>query len=85
MKHEVRYWDFILNLQDASAAEDDDDLDLFGDETEEDKKVAEEREAAKKSAKKKESEMSLKSWLSFLLNVKASLSAHNPRCELYAT
>lgn len=30
-------------------------MDLFGDETEEDKKAAEEREAAKKSAKKKES------------------------------
>ncbi|KAG8495199.1 hypothetical protein CXB51_012816 [Gossypium anomalum] len=39
----------------AEAADDDDDLDLFGDETEEDKKAAEEREAAKKSAKKKES------------------------------
>ncbi|BAT88695.1 hypothetical protein LR48_Vigan10g070100 [Vigna angularis] len=49
----------------ASAAEDDDDLDLFGDETEEDKKAAEEREAAKKSAKKKESGKS-----SVLLDVK---------------
>ena len=39
----------------AEAADDEDDLDLFGDETEEDKKAAEEREAAKKSAKKKES------------------------------
>ncbi|KAK5830401.1 elongation factor 1-beta 2-like [Gossypium arboreum] len=39
----------------TEAADDDDDLDLFGDETEEDKKAAEEREAAKKSAKKKES------------------------------
>ncbi|KAL2322294.1 hypothetical protein Fmac_026673 [Flemingia macrophylla] len=47
------------------AAEDDDDLDLFGDETEEDKKAAEEREAAKKSAKKKESGKS-----SVLLDVK---------------
>ncbi|PON59207.1 Glutathione S-transferase [Parasponia andersonii] len=43
--------------KDAPAGDDDDDdLDLFGDETEEDKKAAEEREAAKKaSAKKKES------------------------------
>ncbi|KAK7401033.1 hypothetical protein VNO78_12344 [Psophocarpus tetragonolobus] len=49
----------------ASAADDDDDLDLFGDETEEDKKAAEEREAAKKSAKKKESGKS-----SVLLDVK---------------
>ncbi|XP_020220760.1 elongation factor 1-beta 1 [Cajanus cajan] len=47
------------------AAEDDDDLDLFGDETEEDKKAAEEREAAKKPAKKKESGKS-----SVLLDVK---------------
>ncbi|KAK8582150.1 hypothetical protein V6N13_145132 [Hibiscus sabdariffa] len=39
----------------AEAADDDDDLDLFGDETEEEKKAAEEREASKKSAKKKES------------------------------
>ncbi|XP_021277737.1 elongation factor 1-beta 2 [Herrania umbratica] len=39
----------------APAADDDDDLDLFGDETEEEKKAADEREAAKKSAKKKES------------------------------
>ncbi|KAJ1432108.1 Translation elongation factor EF1B, beta/delta chain, conserved site [Sesbania bispinosa] len=46
-------------------AEDDDDLDLFGDETEEDKKAAEEREAAKKPAKKKESGKS-----SVLLDVK---------------
>ncbi|KAE9598385.1 hypothetical protein Lal_00027166 [Lupinus albus] len=50
---------------DASTAEDDDDLDLFGDETEEDKKAAEEREAAKKPAKKKESGKS-----SVLLDVK---------------
>ncbi|XVF47159.1 hypothetical protein PTKIN_Ptkin03bG0087000 [Pterospermum kingtungense] len=49
----------------APAADDDDDLDLFGDETEEDKKAAEEREAAKKSAKKKESGKS-----SVLLDVK---------------
>ncbi|OAY61264.1 elongation factor 1-beta 1 [Manihot esculenta] len=41
--------------KEAAADGDDDDLDLFGDETEEDKKAAEEREAAKKSAKKKES------------------------------
>ncbi|GMI92318.1 hypothetical protein like AT5G12110 [Hibiscus trionum] len=39
----------------AEAADDDDDLDLFGDETEEEKKAAEEREASKKPAKKKES------------------------------
>ncbi|WRX33405.1 Translation elongation factor EF1B [Theobroma cacao] len=39
----------------APTADDDDDLDLFGDETEEEKKAAEEREAAKKPAKKKES------------------------------
>uniref|UniRef100_A0A7N0RIL0 Translation elongation factor EF1B beta/delta subunit guanine nucleotide exchange domain-containing protein n=1 Tax=Kalanchoe fedtschenkoi TaxID=63787 RepID=A0A7N0RIL0_KALFE len=51
----------------AEAAEaDDDDLDLFGDETEEDKKAAEEREASvKASAKKKESGKS-----SVLLDVK---------------
>ncbi|KAJ7964919.1 Elongation factor 1-beta 1 [Quillaja saponaria] len=50
----------------ADADEDDDDLDLFGDETEEDKKAAEEREAAKKaSSKKKESGKS-----SVLLDVK---------------
>ncbi|TKY57100.1 Elongation factor 1-beta 1 [Spatholobus suberectus] len=49
----------------AATAEDDDDLDLFGDETEEDKKAAEEREAAKKPAKKKESGKS-----SVLLDVK---------------
>ncbi|KAL2316914.1 hypothetical protein Fmac_030790 [Flemingia macrophylla] len=49
----------------AATADDDDDLDLFGDETEEDKKAAEEREAAKKSAKKKESGKS-----SVLLDVK---------------
>ncbi|KAL9991630.1 putative translation elongation factor EF1B/ribosomal protein S6 [Helianthus debilis subsp. tardiflorus] len=36
-------------------ADDDDDLDLFGDETEEEKKAAEERDQAKASAKKKES------------------------------
>ncbi|XP_039018754.1 elongation factor 1-beta 2-like isoform X2 [Hibiscus syriacus] len=46
-------------------AADDDDLDLFGDETEEEKKAAEEREASKKSAKKKESGKS-----SVLLDVK---------------
>lgn len=50
---------------DAPAEDDDDDLDLFGDETEEDKKAAEEREAAKKPAKKKESGKS-----SVLLDVK---------------
>ncbi|KAL5101567.1 hypothetical protein RYX36_005894 [Vicia faba] len=50
---------------DAPAAEDDDDLDLFGDETEDEKKAAEEREAAKKPAKKKESGKS-----SILLDVK---------------
>ena len=45
----------MFNYQEVPAG-DDDDLDLFGDETEEDKKAAEEREAAKKSsAKKKES------------------------------
>nr|ACJ86003.1 unknown [Medicago truncatula] len=49
----------------APAAEDDDDLDLFGDETEEDKKAAEEREASKKPAKKKGSGKS-----SILLDVK---------------
>ncbi|KAF7833625.1 Elongation factor 1-beta 1 [Senna tora] len=47
-------------------ADDDDDLDLFGDETEEDKKAAEARETAKKdSSKKKESGKS-----SVLLDVK---------------
>ncbi|KAL1189216.1 Elongation factor 1-beta 2 [Cardamine amara subsp. amara] len=35
-----------------AAADDDDDMDLFGDETEEEKKAAEEREAAKKDTKK---------------------------------
>ncbi|KAE8700248.1 Elongation factor 1-beta [Hibiscus syriacus] len=49
----------------AKAADDDDDLDLFGDETEEEKKAAEERESSKKSAKKKESGKS-----SVLLDVK---------------
>jgi len=40
----------------AAGDEDDDDLDLFGDETEEEKKAAEDREKAKKdSGKKKES------------------------------
>ena len=44
------------------AAEDDDDLDLFGEETEEEKQAAAEREAQKKaSAKKKESKSPL-SW-----------------------
>uniref|UniRef100_A0A7N0UR13 Translation elongation factor EF1B beta/delta subunit guanine nucleotide exchange domain-containing protein n=1 Tax=Kalanchoe fedtschenkoi TaxID=63787 RepID=A0A7N0UR13_KALFE len=54
-------------VEPAEAAEaDDDDLDLFGDETEEDKKAAEEREASvKASAKKKESGKS-----SVLLDVK---------------
>ncbi|KDP34528.1 hypothetical protein JCGZ_11078 [Jatropha curcas] len=50
---------------DASAGDDDDDLDLFGDETEEDKKAAEERAAKKESSKKKESGKS-----SVLLDVK---------------
>ncbi|KAJ0243872.1 Elongation factor 1-beta 2 [Hirschfeldia incana] len=36
----------------AAADDDDDDMDLFGDETEEEKKAAEEREAAKKDTKK---------------------------------
>ncbi|CAN8244126.1 unnamed protein product [Cochlearia groenlandica] len=36
----------------ADAPEDDDDMDLFGDETEEEKKAAEEREATKKDTKK---------------------------------
>ncbi|XP_078445180.1 translation elongation factor EF1B/ribosomal protein S6 family protein [Wolffia australiana] len=48
-----------------SKEEDDDDLDLFGDETEEDKKAAEAREVAKASTKKKESGKS-----SVLLDVK---------------
>ncbi|KAL8146052.1 elongation factor 1-beta 2-like [Apium graveolens] len=48
-----------------SPADDDDDLDLFGDETEEEKKAAEEREASKAPAKKKESGKS-----SVLLDVK---------------
>jgi len=48
-----------------AADDDDDDLDLFGDETEEDKKVAAEREAAKASTKKKESGKS-----SVLLDIK---------------
>uniref|UniRef100_A0A0D9X2J3 Translation elongation factor EF1B beta/delta subunit guanine nucleotide exchange domain-containing protein n=1 Tax=Leersia perrieri TaxID=77586 RepID=A0A0D9X2J3_9ORYZ len=47
------------------ADEDDDDLDLFGDETEEDKKAAEERAVSKASTKKKESGKS-----SVLLDVK---------------
>ncbi|XP_062082391.1 elongation factor 1-beta 2 [Humulus lupulus] len=52
--------------KDAPVEEDEDDLDLFGDETEEDKKAAEEREAAKKaSTKKKESGKS-----SILMDVK---------------
>lgn len=38
------------------AADEDDDLDLFGDETEEEKKAAEARDQAKASTKKKESE-----------------------------
>lgn len=48
-----------------SPAEDDDDLDLFGDETEEEKAAAEQREASKASSKKKESGKS-----SVLLDVK---------------
>ncbi|XP_022730718.1 elongation factor 1-beta-like [Durio zibethinus] len=49
--------DLVLSppLEAPGADDDDDDLDLFGDETEEDNKAAEEREAWKKSAKKKES------------------------------
>ncbi|CAI0542257.1 unnamed protein product, partial [Linum tenue] len=51
--------------------DDDDDLDLFGDETEEDKKAAEEREKAKSSTKKKESKLySLGGKSSVLLDVK---------------
>ncbi|KAL4592197.1 hypothetical protein LXL04_005184 [Taraxacum kok-saghyz] len=41
--------------KEASAADEDDDLDLFGDETEEEQKAAEAREQAKASTKKKES------------------------------
>ncbi|CAN1249711.1 Elongation factor 1-delta, partial [Linum perenne] len=51
---------------------DDDDLDLFGDETEDEKKAAEEREKAKSSTKKKESKL-LSAWggkSSVLLDVK---------------
>ncbi|KAL2507076.1 Elongation factor 1-beta 1 [Forsythia ovata] len=48
-----------------SAGDDDDDLDLFGDETEEETKAAEQREVAKTSSKKKESGKS-----SVLLDVK---------------
>ncbi|KAL7126992.1 hypothetical protein ABFS83_14G224400 [Erythranthe nasuta] len=51
--------------KDSADADDDDDLDLFGDETEEEKKAAEAREAAKPAAKKKESGKS-----SVLLDVK---------------
>ncbi|KAA8544519.1 hypothetical protein F0562_022531 [Nyssa sinensis] len=51
--------------KDAPAGDDDDDLDLFGDETEEEKKAAEVREAAKAPSKKKESGKS-----SVLLDVK---------------
>ncbi|KAL8504032.1 hypothetical protein ACS0TY_022681 [Phlomoides rotata] len=43
----------------VAAADDDDNLDLFGDETEEEKKDAEQREAAKATTKKKESGKSL--------------------------
>ncbi|XP_071697997.1 elongation factor 1-beta 2-like [Rutidosis leptorrhynchoides] len=42
-------------VKDAAAADEDDDLDLFGDETEEEKKAAEARDQAKASTKKKES------------------------------
>ncbi|XP_010031680.2 elongation factor 1-beta 2 [Eucalyptus grandis] len=56
----------VEEVKGAAPAGDDDDLDLFGEETEEDQKAAEEREAAKKSsAKKKESGKS-----SVLLDVK---------------
>ncbi|XP_030522649.1 elongation factor 1-beta 1-like [Rhodamnia argentea] len=56
----------VEEAKEAAPAGDDDDLDLFGEETEEDQKAAEEREAAKKaSAKKKESGKS-----SVLLDVK---------------
>uniref|UniRef100_A0A5B7C2T1 Putative elongation factor 1-beta 2 n=1 Tax=Davidia involucrata TaxID=16924 RepID=A0A5B7C2T1_DAVIN len=51
--------------EEAPAGDDDDDLDLFGDETEEEKKAAEVREAAKAPSKKKESGKS-----SVLLDVK---------------
>ncbi|KAG6415234.1 hypothetical protein SASPL_122640 [Salvia splendens] len=50
---EAKVADLPLCFEDA--ADDDDDLDLFGDETEEEKKAAEAREAAKAPAKKKES------------------------------
>ncbi|TXG73361.1 hypothetical protein EZV62_001940 [Acer yangbiense] len=49
----------------APAGDDDDDLDLFGDETEDEKKAAEAREASKKKPSKKESGKS-----SILLDVK---------------
>ncbi|KAG9152487.1 hypothetical protein Leryth_016408 [Lithospermum erythrorhizon] len=51
--------------EEAPVGEDDDDLDLFGDETEEEKKAAEARESTKASTKKKESGKS-----SVLLDVK---------------
>ncbi|GAV59332.1 EF1_GNE domain-containing protein [Cephalotus follicularis] len=51
--------------EDAPFGDADDDLDLFGDETEEDKKLAEERASKKESSKKKESGKS-----SVLLDVK---------------
>ncbi|KAF8009445.1 hypothetical protein BT93_J0435 [Corymbia citriodora subsp. variegata] len=56
----------VQEVKEAAPAGDDDDLDLFGEETEEDQKAVQEREAAKKaSAKKKESGKS-----SVLLDVK---------------
>ncbi|KAK9053407.1 hypothetical protein SSX86_030041 [Deinandra increscens subsp. villosa] len=53
--------------KEAAADDEDDDLDLFGDETEEEKNSAEERDQAKASTKKKESGkssvlMDIKSW-----------------------
>ncbi|KAI8525941.1 hypothetical protein RHMOL_Rhmol13G0269700 [Rhododendron molle] len=54
-----------LASKEAPAGDDEDDLDLFGDETEEEKKAAEEREVSKAPAKKKESGKS-----SVLLDVK---------------
>lgn len=43
----------------APAADDDDDMDPFGDETEEEKKAAEEKEGAKKDTKKPKGSHSL--------------------------
>ncbi|KAE9462082.1 hypothetical protein C3L33_05993, partial [Rhododendron williamsianum] len=55
----------LVLIIEAPAGDDEDDLDLFGDETEEEKKAAEEREVSKAPAKKKESGKS-----SVLLDVK---------------